>query len=81
VDLKKPRAFHTARFEANYTVKKVTDFLITKLSMAGNNLIIPARESLVSDIPAGDRKIINLFFQCMGPAAPRHLFLLAVYTV
>jgi hypothetical protein len=25
-----------------------------------------ARESLVSDIPAGDRKIINLFLQCMS---------------
>jgi hypothetical protein len=24
----------------------------------------PARESLVSDIPAGDGKIVNLFLQC-----------------
>jgi hypothetical protein len=28
--------------------------------------LIPARESLVSDIPAGDRKIANLFLQCKG---------------
>jgi hypothetical protein len=32
---------------------------LTKLSLAGN---IPARERLVSDIPARDRKIVNLFF-------------------
>jgi hypothetical protein len=36
---------------------------LTKLSLDGNNLIIPGqRESLVSDIPAGDGKIINLLF-------------------
>ncbi len=37
---------------------------LTKLSLARNNLIIPARESLVSDIPAGDGKTSNLFLQC-----------------
>ncbi len=37
---------------------------LTKLSLAGNNIIIPARESLVSDIPAGDGKIVNPFLQC-----------------
>jgi hypothetical protein len=51
---------------------------LTKLSMAGNNLpsryvtnqtlpgreLFPARVSLVSDIPAGDGKIANLFPQC-----------------
>ncbi len=26
--------------------------------------LFPARESLVSDIPAGDEKIANLFLQC-----------------
>ncbi len=37
---------------------------LTKLSLAGNNLItiFPARESLVSYIPAGDGKIANLFY-------------------
>ncbi len=32
---------------------------LTKASLAGNNLVIP---ELVSDIPAGDRKIANLFY-------------------
>jgi len=37
----------------------------TKLSLGGYNLIFPAHgESLVSDIPAGDGKIVNLFLQC-----------------
>ncbi len=35
----------------------------TKLSLAGNNLIIPGHRKF--DVPAGDRKIINLFLQCM----------------
>jgi hypothetical protein len=39
---------------------------LTKLSLAGNNKIFPARESLVSDIPAGDWKIYNIFLQCMA---------------
>jgi hypothetical protein len=33
---------------------------LTKLFLAGNNLIIPRRESLVGDIPVGDGKIANL---------------------
>ncbi len=37
---------------------------LTKFSLAGNIHILPDRESLVSDIPAGDRKIVNLFLQC-----------------
>jgi hypothetical protein len=37
-----------------------------KLSLAGNNLIIPGQgEFGVSDIPAGDGKIANLFLQCI----------------
>jgi hypothetical protein len=40
----------------------------TKLSLGGNNdgiteLFLP-RESLVSDIPAGDGKLVNLFLRC-----------------
>ncbi len=39
---------------------------LTKLCLGGNNDVIyklfPPRESLVSDIPAGDGKIVNLFF-------------------
>jgi hypothetical protein len=37
---------------------------LTKLFLAGKNLIIPARESLLSDIPPRDGKIGNLFLQC-----------------
>jgi hypothetical protein len=37
---------------------------LTKLSLAGNNEIMPSRESLGSDIPARDGKIANLFLQC-----------------
>ncbi len=41
---------------------------LTKLSLGGNNDVIyklfPPRESLVSDISAGDGKIVNLFLQC-----------------
>ncbi len=36
----------------------------TKLSLAGNNLIIPGQEELVSEILAGDGKTANLFLQC-----------------
>ncbi len=50
-----------------YTVKKGTIFpspawiSLHKLSLAGNK---HARGSLVSDIPDGDGKILNLFLQC-----------------
>ncbi len=59
---------------AVYTVKKVREFPvpsrddITKLSPGGNNDVITElflpRGSLVSDIPAGDGKLVNLFLQC-----------------
>jgi hypothetical protein len=35
---------------------------LTKLSMAGNNLIIPGQEEF--DFPAGDKKIANPFLLC-----------------
>jgi hypothetical protein len=38
---------------------------ITKLSLNGNNLIIPG-QSLVSDIPAGDGKNDSLILQCIS---------------
>jgi hypothetical protein len=52
-----------------YTVKKAYRFShphpgLTKLSWPGIIKLFPARESLVSDIPVGDRKIANLFLQC-----------------
>jgi hypothetical protein len=56
--------------------KKVRKFLVpsrdvtTKLSLGGNNDVITElflpRGSLVSDIPAGDGKLVNLFLRCMS---------------
>jgi hypothetical protein len=59
---------------AGYTVKKMfASFpspVTTKLSLGGNNEVITElflpRESLVSDIPAGDGKLVNLFLRCRG---------------
>jgi hypothetical protein len=43
---------------------------LTKLSVGGNNLymtsLFPSRESLVSDIPAGDGNIKKLFYSVCG---------------
>ncbi len=58
-----------------YTVtKKVREFPVpsrdvtTKLSLGGNNDVITElflpRECRVSDIPAGDGKLVNLFLRC-----------------
>ncbi len=49
--------------------KKVSDFPVsshelTKLSMEGNNLIIPGQGEFGKWHPAGDGKIANLFLQC-----------------
>jgi hypothetical protein len=44
----------------SYTVKKVNIFPVPSQDI-NNNLVIPSRESFVSDIPAGDGKITNLF--------------------
>ncbi len=56
--------------------KKVREFpvpcrdVITKLSLGGNNDVrtelFRPRGSLVSDIPAGDGKLVNLFLRCTG---------------
>jgi hypothetical protein len=55
--------------------KKVREFPVpsrdvtTKLSLGGNNDVITElfllRVSLVSDIPAGDGKLVNLFLRCV----------------
>jgi hypothetical protein len=42
---------------------------LTKLSLAGKIKLFPARESLVNDIPAGDRKTANIFLQCIEQLA------------
>ncbi len=58
--------------------KKVSNFptpagmSLTILSLAGNNQIIPARESLVSNIPAGDGKTLNLIIPCQGEFGKWH---------
>jgi hypothetical protein len=47
---------------------------LTKLSLGGNNdviyILFPPRESLVSDIPAGDRNNEKLFFTVYGFLKP-----------
>jgi hypothetical protein len=58
-----------------YTVKKRFAIfpspagITTKLSLGGNNDVITElflpRRSLVSDIPVGDGKLVNLFLRCM----------------
>jgi hypothetical protein len=61
---------------ARHTVKKGSRVsrpqpgcVTTKLSLDGNNDVITElflpRGSLVSDIPAGDGKLVNLFLRCM----------------
>ncbi len=45
---------------------------LTKLSLAGNDYLFPARESLVSDIPAGHGKSITFFYSVeVNPLVPR----------
>jgi hypothetical protein len=58
----------------NTPQKKVREFPVpsrdvtTKLSLGGNNDVITElflpRGSMVSDIPAGDGKLVNLFLRC-----------------
>jgi hypothetical protein len=49
----------------------------TKLSLGGNNNVITEiflyRGSLVSDIPAGDGKLVNLFLRCRMDTVPAYL--------
>jgi hypothetical protein len=53
-------ALHCKKSLSNFP--SPTGMSLIKLSLGGNNLIIPSRESLVSDIPDGDGKIDNLFY-------------------
>jgi hypothetical protein len=52
-----------------YTVKKVNDFPVPRRDVTDQTIpwpeiikFFPARENLVSDIPAGDGKSINFFY-------------------
>jgi hypothetical protein len=63
--------------------KKVREYPVpsrddtTKLSLGGNNDVITElflpRGSLVSDIPAGDGKLVNLFLRCVLPRSWSHI--------
>ncbi len=57
-----------------YTVKKISDFPVPSWDVTtpwpGIIELFPARDSLVSDIPAGDGKIANLFYS-VGSAHSR----------
>jgi hypothetical protein len=54
----------------HYSVKNVSDFPVPSRDVTYQTLpawlgiikLFPARESLVSDIPAGDGKIANIFY-------------------
>jgi hypothetical protein len=56
--------------QLRYTVKKVYDLPVLSgghqpnFRWPGIIKIFPARESLISDVPAGDGKTANLFLQC-----------------
>jgi hypothetical protein len=62
------------QFKNYYTVKEVREFPVpsrdvtTKLSLGGNNYVITELFlpgwRLVSDIPAGDGKLVKLFLPC-----------------
>jgi hypothetical protein len=67
-------------FRKIHRKKKVREFPVpsrdvtTKLYLGGNNdvtteLFLP-RGSLVSDIPAGDGKLVNLFLRCIAWVYP-----------
>jgi hypothetical protein len=51
-----------------YTLQKRLSIFPSPAGMSLTKLF-PARESLVSDIPAGDGKIINLFYSVAGTRA------------
>ncbi len=55
---------------------------LTKLSLCGNNLITvyPTRESLVSDIPAGDRNVANFFWRCTCKLSPLTSIFILIFT-
>jgi hypothetical protein len=47
--------------------------VLTKLSLPRNIELFPAREILVSDIPAGDGKIANVLLECKNGSLPPFL--------
>ncbi len=72
---KRTRIFSRGHRHIPYTVKKVIDFPVPGCHWpnsfwAGIIKLFQARDSLVSDIPAGDGKINNLFLQCTDGQPP-----------
>ncbi len=63
-----PLAIFPSPAGMTHTNSPWTGIVCTKLALDGNNLIIPARESLVRGIPTGDGKMAKLFFTV--PHAP-----------
>jgi hypothetical protein len=73
---REPRLFYYRLIWLLHRKKKVRKFPVpsrdvtTKLSLGGNNDVITEllpMGSLVSDIPAGDGKLVNLFLRCTLP--------------
>jgi hypothetical protein len=65
--LKDPKILNTIHCKKSFSIfPSLAGISLTKLSMGGNNLymtsLFPPRESLVSDIPAGDGNIGKLFY-------------------
>jgi hypothetical protein len=72
------------KIEKLHCKKKVGEFPVpsrdvtTKLYLGGNNNVITElflpRGSLVSEIPAGDGKLVNLFLRCISEATKGEIF-------
>ncbi len=58
--------FYLFRNSIQYTVKKGYRFSHPQPNVTNQTIpsLIPSRESLISDIPAGDGKTTSLFLQC-----------------
>jgi hypothetical protein len=71
------KATEEARKPRQHTVKKANDFSVpsrdfTNQSLPGNNLIILGQgEGLVTDIPAGDGKLLTFFYSASWPERPQ----------
>ncbi len=80
LDCNKDRSLESKLTIIQYTVKKVNNFPVPSRDVTYSNLslagIFPARESLVSGIPAGDGKINKSFYSAYAPqhAAPKGHF-------
>jgi hypothetical protein len=60
-----PASLHCKKSVSNFP--SPAGMSLIKLSLGGNNLIIPVQGEYVSDIPDGEGKIDNLFYSVTGP--------------